>query len=186
MHQEGLIIWPRRFNSRYAKLVLSQPTKVIHCINRFKKRECIWQNLILIHWKKKVWNRGKETLQSPLDLKVIKPVHPKGNQCWIFIERTDAEAETPILWPPDTTNWLWKRLWCWGRLKAGGEGDDRGWDGWIAITDSMDMRLSKLQELVMNRIARHIEVHGVTKNQTQLSNWTELKSLSSRSQVFNP
>ena len=63
----------------------------------------------------------------------IKPVNPKGNQSWIFIARTDAKAETPILWPPDAKNWLiWKRPWCWERVKVGGEGDDRGWDGWMA------------------------------------------------------
>ena len=60
-------------------------------------------------------------------------VSPKGNQSWIFIGRTDAETEAPILWPPDTKNWLiLKRPWCWARLKAGGEGDNRGWDGWMA------------------------------------------------------
>jgi len=74
-----------------------------------------------------------KTLESPLDCKEIQPVHPKGNQSWIFIGRADAEAETPILRAPDAKNWLiWKRLWCWERLKAGGEGDDRGWDGWMA------------------------------------------------------
>ena len=73
----------------------------------------------------------EKTLESPLDCKEIKPVHPEGNQSWIFIGRTDAE--TPILWPPDEKNWLnWKRSWCWERLKAGGEGDNRGWDGWMA------------------------------------------------------
>ena len=58
---------------------------------------------------------------------------PKGKQSWIFIGRTDAEAETPILWPPAAKNWLthWKRSWCWERLEAG-EGDDREWDGWMA------------------------------------------------------
>ena len=58
----------------------------------------------------------------------------KGNQSWILlIGRTDAEAEAPILWPPDMKNSLhWKRSWCWERLKAGGEGDDRGWGGWMA------------------------------------------------------
>ena len=56
-------------------------------------------------------------------------VNPKGNQSWIFIGRTDAEAETPILWPPDAKNW--KRPWCWERLKAGGEEDDRWLDGWM-------------------------------------------------------
>ena len=73
----------------------------------------------------------EKTLKSPLDYKEIKPVNPKGNQSWIFIGRSDAE--TPILWPPDVKNWLnWKRPWCWERLKVGGEGDDRGWDGWMS------------------------------------------------------
>ena len=61
-----------------------------------------------------------------------QPVHPKVNQLWIFIGRTDAEAETPIFWPPDAKNRLTGKRWCWERLKAGGEGDDRGWDGWMA------------------------------------------------------
>ena len=75
---------------------------------------------------------GWRRLLSLLDCKEIQPVHPKGNQFWIFIGRTDAEAETPILWPPDVKNWLIGKDWCWERLKAGGEGDDRGWDGWMA------------------------------------------------------
>ena len=74
----------------------------------------------------------EKTLESPLDCEEIQPVYPKGNLSWVFIGRTDAEAETPILWPPDVKNWHWKRPWCWGRLKAGGEGDDRKWDGWMA------------------------------------------------------
>ena len=65
-----------------------------------------------------------EDSSESLDCKEIQPV-------WMFIGRTDAEAETPILWPPDAKSWLiWK--WCWERLKAGGEGDSRGWDGWMA------------------------------------------------------
>ena len=71
------------------------------------------------------------TLESPLDCKEI-PVNPKGNQSWTVIGRTDAETEAPILWPPDVKNWLHRKTWCWERLKAGGEGDDRGWDGWMA------------------------------------------------------
>ena len=75
----------------------------------------------------------EKTLESPLDCKEIQPVHPKGHQPWIFIGRTDAEGESPVLlatW----CNWLthWKRSWCWERLKVGGEGDDRGGDGWMA------------------------------------------------------
>ena len=75
----------------------------------------------------------EKTLESPLDCKEIKPVNPKGNQSWIFIERTEAEAEAPILWPPDAKNWLLrKNPDTWGRLKAGGEAYNRGWDGWMA------------------------------------------------------
>ena len=68
------------------------------------------------------WRR----LESPLDCKEIQPVNSKGNQFWIFIGRTDAEAEAPILWPPDELT-HWKRPGCWERLKAGGEGGERGW-----------------------------------------------------------
>ena len=73
----------------------------------------------------------EKTVESPLDSKEIKSVNPKGNQTWIFIESTDAEAEAPILWPPDAMT-HWKKLWCWKWLTAGGEGDDGGWDGWTA------------------------------------------------------
>jgi len=75
----------------------------------------------------------EKTLESPLDSKEIQPVHPKGNQSWIFIARTDAEAETLntlATWCEDLSHL--KRPWSWARLKAGGEGDDRGWDSWMA------------------------------------------------------
>ena len=74
----------------------------------------------------------EKTLESPLDCKEIQPVHSEGDQSWIFIRRTDVEAEIPIFWPPDAKNWHLKRPWCWERLKVGGEGDDRGWNGWMA------------------------------------------------------
>ena len=74
----------------------------------------------------------EETLESLLDCKEISPVNPKGNQPWIFIGRTDAEAETPILWPPDVKNWLLEKTLMLGRLKVGGERDDRGQGGWVA------------------------------------------------------
>ena len=75
----------------------------------------------------------EKILESPLDCKEIQWVHSKGDQSWVFFARTDAEAETPILWPPHTKEVLthWKRPWCWVRLRAGGEGDDRGWDEWM-------------------------------------------------------
>ena len=74
----------------------------------------------------------EKTLGSLLGCKEIQPVNPKGNRSWIFNGRTDTEAETPILRLPDAKMTPWKRLWFWERLKAGGEGGDRGWDGWMA------------------------------------------------------
>ena len=79
----------------------------------------------------------ENTLEGPLDCKEIKPVHPEGDQSWLFIGRTDVEAETPIFWPPDAKELTHlKRPWCWERFRAGGEEDDRGWGGWNGITDS--------------------------------------------------
>ena len=73
----------------------------------------------------------KKTLKSPLDCKEVKSVHRKGHQSWTFIRRTDAETSS-ILWPPDAKSWHIRKIQCWERLKAGGEGDDRGQDGWMA------------------------------------------------------
>ena len=73
----------------------------------------------------------EKTFESPLDCKEIQPVHPKGDQSWVFTRGTDIEAETPILWLPDVESWLiWKG--CWERLRTGGEVGNRGWDGWMA------------------------------------------------------
>jgi len=74
----------------------------------------------------------EKTLESPLDCKEIQPVHSEGDQPWDFFGRNDAEAETPVLWPLHMKSWLIGKDWCWEGLGAGGEGDNRGWDGWMA------------------------------------------------------
>ena len=113
----------------------------------------------------------KKTLESPLDCKEIKPVNPKGNHSWIFIGRTDAEAETPVLWPPDAKSRLIRKGPDTRKDRRQGKGttenDMVGWHHWLNGHE-----FEQARELTMDREACDAAVHGVAKSQTWLSNWT--------------
>ena len=119
----------------------------------------------------------EKTLESPLDCKEIQPVHPKGARSWVFIGRTDAEDETPILWPPAMKNWLiWKdpdigKDWR-KEEKATTEDEMVGWHH-----QHNGHEFEKTPDLMMYREAWHAGLLGVTKSWTRLSNWTELNAI---------
>ena len=108
----------------------------------------------------------EKTLESPLDCKEIQSVHPKGDQSWVFIGKTDVEAETPILWPPDAKNRFIGKDLMLGKIE-GRRRKGRQRIRWLdGITDSIDMGLGEFRELVMDREAWRPVVHGVAKSRT--------------------
>ena len=130
------------------------------------KNWCFWT----VFKKLEKFNVLEKTLESPLDCKEIQPVHPKGDQSWVFIWRTEVEVETPILWPPEAKSRL---IW-----KDPDSGKDWGQEEKAIKEDEMaewHHRLNghQLRELVMDREACHAAALGVTKGRTRLSNWTE-------------
>ena len=128
-------------------------------------------------WAPKNWcfRTVVKTLESPLDCKDIQPVHSEGDQHWVFFGRNDAEAETPILWPPHAKSWLIGKGSDagrdWGQEEKGTTEDEMA--GWHHRLDNMS--LCEFRELVMDREAWRAAIHEVAKSWTWLSDWTELK-----------
>ena len=121
----------------------------------------------------------EKTLGNPLDCKEIQPVHSEGDQPWCFFGRTDAKAETPVLCPPHAKSWLIGKDpdagWNWGQEEKGMTEDEMA--GWHHRLTSLDVSLSELRVLVMDREVWHAAIQGIARSRTRLSDWTELNIL---------
>ena len=132
---------------------------------RVLKNWCFWTAML------------EKTLENPWDCKEIQPVHSEGDQPWDFFGRNDAKAETPVLWPPHAKSWLWKRLWCCEGLGAGEEGDNRGWDGWMAsLTQWTQVWVNSRSWWWTGRpgVLRFMGLQRVGHDWVTEMNWTEL------------
>ena len=123
------------------------------------------------------WTVVLDKTKSPLDCKEIKSVHSKGHQSWVFFGRNDAEAETPVLWSPHAKSWLIGKEWSWEGLGAGGEGDDRGWDGWMASPTRWTWVWVNSGSWWWIGRPGVLQFMG-SQSQTWLSDWTELRCFS--------
>ena len=163
----GSILWEWMMEENYLK--------VQHFISMKRKNFCFACSLISY---KEFFKCREKTLASPLDCKEIQPVHPKGDQSWDFIGRIDAEAETPILWPPHVKSWLIGKDpdagRDWGQEEKGTTEDEMA--GWHQRLDEHEFEWTR--ELVMDREAWRAVIHGVAKSRTRLSDWTELNWIS--------
>jgi len=156
---------------------------------------CVWLSFVLAEYMlsflEKISGRVicwtvvlEKTLESPLDCKEIQPVHPKGNQSWIFIARTDAETEAPIFWPPDVNSWLLRKdpdAWKdWEQEEKGTtENEIVGWHHWL-----YGCEFEQAPGVGDVREAWRAAVHGVAKIWTRLSDWIELNTIITVSEII--